>query len=345
MPRKAQMNANYRKNERLLEDGQIDIPESGGVSQQYVDTADAATLAEAKEYTDDEIAGIEIPEYTAGTGISIANGVITNTQPNVDELPQIVSGDAGKVLKVNAGESGVEWGEVSKELPAISSGDAGKVLQVNAGETGVEWGNAGGAVYTAGTGISITNGVITNTAPNVNELPQIASGDAGKVLKVNSRATGVEWGTAGGGSGNDPILNAIKVDDSTSYVNLIGCIIMGEFPQFDNDYSDIECGQEYVTDVEDEVLYSRFSLQTVPPLIISGINETGGTVQFVYEDPETLEQTVVDEKYVDLYQISGTSLVTGSSVSIEISTAPATIDPEDLVNIVFMPNSGWFQGI
>lgn len=121
MPKKAQMNANYRRNERLLEDGEIDVPGSGGVSQEYVDSADASTLADAKEYTDDEIAGIEIPEYTAGTGIAIDNGVISNTAPN--QVPAIAAGDAGKVLQVNSGETGVEWASSSGSLPiTIRSG-------------------------------------------------------------------------------------------------------------------------------------------------------------------------------------------------------------------------------
>lgn len=59
-------------------------------------------------------------------------------------LPAIESGDAGKVLTVNAGETGAEWATVPAELPAIGDSDAGKVLKVNAGHTGVEWGSAGG---------------------------------------------------------------------------------------------------------------------------------------------------------------------------------------------------------
>lgn len=90
MPRKAQMNANYRRNEKLLEDGEIDVPCSEGVTKQYVDDADAATLATAKAYTDDEIAGIDVPEYTAGTGIEITSEkVINNTAPGT----QYVAGD------------------------------------------------------------------------------------------------------------------------------------------------------------------------------------------------------------------------------------------------------------
>ena len=90
MPKKAQMNANYRRNEKLLEDGEIDVPCSEGVTKQYVDDADATTLATAKAYTDDEIAGIDVPEYTAGTGIEITSEkVINNTAPGT----QYVAGD------------------------------------------------------------------------------------------------------------------------------------------------------------------------------------------------------------------------------------------------------------
>lgn len=89
-------------------------------------------------------------------------------------LPTIAAGDAGKVLTVNAGETGAEWDAVDA-LPAISSGDAGKVLTVNVGETGAEWANA------------------------PSELPAIGASDAGKVLKVNAGHTGVEWGAASGG--------------------------------------------------------------------------------------------------------------------------------------------------
>jgi len=42
------------------------------------------------------------------------------------------------------------------------------------------------------------------------ELPTISTGDAGKVLTVNSGETGVEWATGGGGSSN-----AVEYDDAT----------------------------------------------------------------------------------------------------------------------------------
>ena len=87
--------------------------------------------------------------YTAGTGISIANDEIS-----VDSTVVALKSDLGD------------------ELPPIASGDAGKVLKVNAGETAVEWANDASQTYTGGTGIDITNNVISvdNTIATKSEL-------------------------------------------------------------------------------------------------------------------------------------------------------------------------------
>lgn len=66
------------------------------------------------------------------------------------------------------------------ELPTISSGDAGKVLKVNSGETGVEWDTVGGgSSYTAGDGIDITNDVISRIGITLGEpfLTILSSGN------------------------------------------------------------------------------------------------------------------------------------------------------------------------
>ena len=68
----------------------------------------------------------------------------------IPEIPTPETTDEGKVLTVAVDSSG-ETPVVSYELetpsgglPAISAGDAGKVLTVNAGETGAEWATPSG---------------------------------------------------------------------------------------------------------------------------------------------------------------------------------------------------------
>lgn len=46
--------------------------------------------------------------------------------------------------------------------------------------------------------VEVVNKAIENGEIEVSSLPEIESGDAGKVLKVNEQETGVEWGEAGG---------------------------------------------------------------------------------------------------------------------------------------------------
>ena len=54
-----------------------------------------------------------------------------------ETLPDYSEASEGDVLQI--GTDGPEWGAVPNELPAIAAGDAGKVLKVNSGETGTEW--------------------------------------------------------------------------------------------------------------------------------------------------------------------------------------------------------------
>jgi len=102
--------------------------------------------------------------YTAGTNIDITGGVISATDTTytagtgIDITSDVISIDNTVALKSDI---------PAAELPTITSSDAGKILKVNSNHDGVEWGSES------------------------TELPTI-TGNANKILKVNSGATAVE---------------------------------------------------------------------------------------------------------------------------------------------------------
>ena len=122
-----QMNANYRKNERLLESDPTPI--NIGLSD------------DVKDYIDQHAGGGT--EYTAGSGINITSeNVIENTaQPDVTKQ-YVDTALAGKQDELTAG--------------------TGIRIQNNVIEN-----SSPGVAYTAGTGIDIVNGEISNVLPNV----------------------------------------------------------------------------------------------------------------------------------------------------------------------------------
>ena len=87
---------------------------------------------------------------------------------NVKTIPAPAVADDGKLLGVTLDESGetpvaqYELVDAPDPLPTIASGDAGKVLTVNAGETAAEWAAASGG----GASISIDSVFVS---PAINE--------------------------------------------------------------------------------------------------------------------------------------------------------------------------------
>jgi len=79
--------------------------------------------------------------YSAVFTVPSASGATTSLVV-ANPVPAYAAGDAGKVLTVNSGATGVEWAAVPQELPVI--GSAGQVLTVNATATGVEWATPSG---------------------------------------------------------------------------------------------------------------------------------------------------------------------------------------------------------
>lgn len=119
------------------------------------------------------------------------------------EVPAVEEGDNGKLLTAIYDEGGaaVEWADAPEELPSIAD-NAGKVLTVNSGATGVEWADTQlpeeKSLASTNNTISITEGTTTVSIDVANPLPSTL-GTAGQVLAVNSGGTGVEWANAPSG--------------------------------------------------------------------------------------------------------------------------------------------------
>lgn len=113
------------------------------------------------------------------------------------EVPVVTEGDNGKILAAIYDEGGaaVEWAEAPSGVPEYSAAEDGKVLGVVVDDSG-------------DTPVASLDWV----DQPADELPSI-SGNAGKVLKVNSGATGVEWGEA--------VTNPVPAYDTTTDVGKV----------------------------------------------------------------------------------------------------------------------------
>lgn len=129
------------------------------------------------------------PTYTAGTGIDITNNVISATGSDTEYSPGTgigfrrgqMAGEDVTFIDVDSSVVALK-SDLTDELPTIASGDAGKVLTVNSGETGVEWAPAsgGGSSYTMGQGMSVANSKLISAAGGgLSQSTIIATGSAG----------------------------------------------------------------------------------------------------------------------------------------------------------------------
>lgn len=182
----------------------------GGVTKQYVDDADATTLATAKAYTDDEIAGIQ---YVAGDGIDISGNTISSLVKSLEFvsyneliLSSLPAGYGGHIdvlnldnnydyfifVEVNSGShciapSFVTRGGSSIELYVFNKGGA-DLSGINIGQ------------YTIYRVKKKENWnyihIIGSLATNANMVPM--GGDAGEVLyKISGTNYSVSWKAIG----------------------------------------------------------------------------------------------------------------------------------------------------
>lgn len=85
--------------------------------------------------------------------------------------------------------------------PIVPENAAGNILAVNSASGAPGWKSASDVKTILGLSTVATSGSYNDLSDKPSALPSYASGDAGKVLSVNSSGTGVEWATAASGGG------------------------------------------------------------------------------------------------------------------------------------------------
>lgn len=119
-----------------------------------------------------EVPPTGIPSYYVTDDGKVLRVKVVNNVPTLewaDGIPNYNSGDANKMLGINASGTGLEWKIISNELPPYVVGDAEKSLCVNANGDGVEW------------------------AMREKPLPPYSLDESYWVLSVNSTGTGLFW--------------------------------------------------------------------------------------------------------------------------------------------------------
>jgi hypothetical protein len=169
--------------------------------------------------------GVNVVSIASGTG----GGGGASAFTGLSDVPASYAGQANKVVKVNAGETGLEFSAAAAptvftgltDAPASYTGQAGKVPVVNLAETGLEFGSpvanylaltdtpdtfAGQAfrlvsVKADETGLEFSAAASPSTLLGLTDTPDSYSGQALKVVRVNAAGTGVEF-AAGTGPAN-----------------------------------------------------------------------------------------------------------------------------------------------
>ena len=138
----------------------------------------------AAEFANVTVFSVTIQSYYGEADSNLFSASITNKNVRVLNTP-LLGGNAGKVLTVNSGATGVEWANAPTELPASTSVDEDKVLTVNSSGNPV-WATAqGGTTYTAGNMISLANdAVAVSTTAGITDIQLVNALPASPVATV-----------------------------------------------------------------------------------------------------------------------------------------------------------------
>jgi len=166
--------------------------------------------------------GVNVVSIASGTG----GGGGASAFTGLSDVPASYSGQANKVVKVKADESGLEFSTGAAptvftgltDAPASYTGQAGKVPVVNLAETGLEFGSPVSSylalsdtpnAYTGQafrvvsvkgdeSGLEFSAAAAPSTLLALSDTPDTYASQALKVLRVNAAGTGVEFAIGSG---------------------------------------------------------------------------------------------------------------------------------------------------
>jgi len=183
-------------------------------------------------------------QYTAGTGLSLTGTVFANTAPNI--VQTTVSGNAGSatVLQTARTIAGVSFdgsADISLDNSNISNGrgyttNTGTTTASNAqtftnkGGNISQWTNDSKYItsyvdttYTAGSGLTLTGTVFSNTAPNVVQTTITGNAGSATVLQTARTISGVSFnGSANITLDNKNITNGAGYTTNTGDITSVG---------------------------------------------------------------------------------------------------------------------------
>ena len=166
--------------------------------------------------------GVNVVSIASGTG----GGGGASAFTGLSDVPASYSGQANKIVKVKADESGLEYSSASAptvftgltDAPASYTGQAGKVPVVNLAETGLEFGSPVSSylalndtpnAYTGQafrlvsvkgdeSGLEFSAAAAPSTLLGLTDTPDSYASQALKVLRVNAAGTAVEFAIGSG---------------------------------------------------------------------------------------------------------------------------------------------------
>ena len=202
-------------------------------------------------------------------------------------------------------------------LPALTN-NAGKVLTVNSGATGVEWAEASsGDSYTAGYGISIdeNNAIINDKAYDYFYLPTDMADTVGFGINYNGVANFDEF------TDTDSVVGSTLVDDSYSELRLM-VYLDEDRNDLDTDYT-LEFVEE-ATDKEGNTYYEWSDGEWTFRCTITGQDECTHTLthdttlsQAVYANVETKEIVPIPAEFLTEIPVDGTTIQYNSDGQLE----------------------------